>query len=195
MDRLTEYHYGWNRYELICHKNNYCERFIPTCDDCDNIDAMVQRLGEYEDTGLEPEEIVKMQGEMVACYDESGNVHSVDADAGTAEGGVSMAEYIDKQALKKELTELADIFVDYLCPTELRLAMTEAFQISLQVIGSQPPADVAPSKPSEWIRWGDFYRECKICGYVEHEIRAREFNYCPKCGAKMRKERRKGSVH
>lgn len=51
-----------------------------------------ERLKAYEDTGLEPEEIEKMRGEMVTCYDESGFPYSVDADGNEAKHIIDLLE-------------------------------------------------------------------------------------------------------
>lgn len=51
---------------------------------CCPIGKAIDRLAAYEDTGLEPEEIKKMRGEMVTCYDEGGNPYAVDAEGSEA---------------------------------------------------------------------------------------------------------------
>lgn len=53
MKRLTEKHYGADDYYMKCSEE--CER--DHCIDCPAFEALVDRLGAYEDTGLEPEEI------------------------------------------------------------------------------------------------------------------------------------------
>lgn len=55
MERYTEKHYDGNGYYLICSGN--CETF--NCGDCGILDKIVDRLAAYEDTGLEPEEIIR----------------------------------------------------------------------------------------------------------------------------------------
>lgn len=54
MERYTEKHYDGNGYYLICSGN--CETL--NCGDCGILDKIVDRLAAYEDTGLEPEEVL-----------------------------------------------------------------------------------------------------------------------------------------
>lgn len=54
MKRYTEKHYDENGYYLICSGN--CETL--NCGDCGILDKIVDRLAAYEDTGLEPEEVL-----------------------------------------------------------------------------------------------------------------------------------------
>lgn len=60
MERYTEKHYDGNGYYLICSGN--CETI--NCVDCDILGEIVDRLAAYEDTGLEPEEIEQLKGEV-----------------------------------------------------------------------------------------------------------------------------------
>ena len=60
MERYTENHYDGNGYYLICSGN--CEMI--NCGDCDILGEIVDRLAAYEDTGLEPEEIEQLKGEV-----------------------------------------------------------------------------------------------------------------------------------
>ena len=55
MERYTEKHYDGNGYYLVCSGN--CETL--NCGNCDTLDKIVDRLAAYEDTGLEPEEIMQ----------------------------------------------------------------------------------------------------------------------------------------
>lgn len=57
---------------------------IPTEVNSAGVREILQSIAAYEDTGLEPEEIKKMQGEMVTCYDESGIPYSVEAEGSEA---------------------------------------------------------------------------------------------------------------
>ena len=56
MERYTENHYDGNGYYLICSGN--CETL--NCGDCGILDKIVDRLAAYEETGLEPEEILSV---------------------------------------------------------------------------------------------------------------------------------------
>ena len=55
MERLTKKHYGGNGYYMAC--SEHCNK---ECFDCKEIDKIIDRLGTYEDTGLEPEEIERI---------------------------------------------------------------------------------------------------------------------------------------
>lgn len=60
MERYTEKHYDGNGYYLVCSGN--CETL--NCGNCDTLDKIVDRLAAYEDTGLEPEEIIELKARM-----------------------------------------------------------------------------------------------------------------------------------
>ena len=46
-------------------------------------------------------------------------------------------------------------------------------------------ADVVPMRHGQWNDWEVFWKECSCCGYRTQKINAREYFFCPKCGAKM----------
>lgn len=52
-------------------------------------------------------------------------------------------------------------------------------------IKSIPAADVAPVRHGRWNDWEVFWKECSCCRYRTQKINAREYFFCPKCGAKM----------
>ena len=54
MERLTKKHYGGNGYYMAC--SEHCNK---ECFDCKEIDKIIDRLGTYEDAGLEPEDLKK----------------------------------------------------------------------------------------------------------------------------------------
>ena len=54
MERLTKKQYGGNGYYMAC--SEHCNK---ECFDCKEIDKIIDRLGTYEDTGLEPEDLKK----------------------------------------------------------------------------------------------------------------------------------------
>ena len=64
MERLTEKHYGGNGYYMAC--SEHCNK---ECFDCKEIDKIIDRLGTYEDTGLEPEEIYEVRFLIAAQRD------------------------------------------------------------------------------------------------------------------------------
>ena len=64
MERYAEKHYDGNGYYLICSGN--CETL--NCGDCGILDKIVDRLAAYEDTSLEPEEIISaIDMAKIAC--------------------------------------------------------------------------------------------------------------------------------
>lgn len=91
-----------------------------------------------------------------------------------------MAEYIEREALIKDISE-----------------STEPFNTGsvFRAINRQPAADVAPVVHGRWIEkqepipWCEddveMFTVCSICGC--HSVG--ESNYCPNCGARMDKER------
>ena len=54
-----------------------------------------------------------------------------------------------------------------------------------QIITDLPAADVAPVRHGRWNDWEVFWKECSCCRYRTQKINAREYFFCPKCGAKM----------
>lgn len=74
MDRITKQALqGYTQDCTACPERQSCMSSV----DC--IHALTQRLGAYEDTGLLPEEIQALQGEMVSCYADDGNPYLVEA--------------------------------------------------------------------------------------------------------------------
>lgn len=55
MERLTEKHYGGDGYYMACSAT--CDAEDADCERCGAMDAILNRLGAYEDTGLMPEEV------------------------------------------------------------------------------------------------------------------------------------------
>lgn len=62
MERLTKKHYDGNGYYMAC--SEHCNK---ECFDCKEIDKIIDRLGTYEDAGLEPEEIKKHEAAYNEC--------------------------------------------------------------------------------------------------------------------------------
>lgn len=57
MERLTEKHVDGSGYFLKCSGDAACPE---NCEDCDKLDAAVDRLGMYEDSELMPDEVVDL---------------------------------------------------------------------------------------------------------------------------------------
>lgn len=87
-----------------------------------------------------------------------------------------MSEYIDREALKKELAPYEEN--DF----------SQQIDVILEIVDRQPPADVRPVVYGEKISDGfdEMYTEffkCTICGCSDLTARS---NFCPNCGADMR---------
>lgn len=70
MERLTKKHYGGNGYYMAC--SEHCNK---ECFDCKEIDKIIDRLGTYEDAGLEPEDVRRLQKDwtsLIITIDEMG---------------------------------------------------------------------------------------------------------------------------
>lgn len=66
MKRYTEKHFGRADYYMVC--SCECSREDLNCIDCPVFEQLVDRLGAYEDTGLEPEQFADMVP-VVRCKD------------------------------------------------------------------------------------------------------------------------------
>lgn len=62
MERLTEKHYLGTDHYMKCSGNCNVEM---DCIDCPSFDFLVERLAAYEDTGYTPDEITKLQGDLI----------------------------------------------------------------------------------------------------------------------------------
>lgn len=60
MERLTEKHYIGNDHYMKCSGENKCNS---SCEDCEELVKIVERLAAYEDTGLTPAEVMELKAE------------------------------------------------------------------------------------------------------------------------------------
>lgn len=88
-----------------------------------------------------------------------------------------MADYIDREALIKELSESVEPF-----------NTGSVFR----AINRQPAADVAPVRRGRWVDYMCRDWRCSVCGEKINKVRNVDGycyddkpNYCPNCGAKM----------
>lgn len=90
-----------------------------------------------------------------------------------------MAEYIDREALRKILENWRDAHADV--DDEQGCGLLEDV---IWEVDAQPAADVAPVVHARWIDDGRGIIICPECkrGYNLH---AKYTHYCPNCGAKM----------
>lgn len=103
-----------------------------------------------------------------------------------------MDEYIKKNALYEKITQLEEFSRDrYLkipsdSPCHLRYMVELAERTYFKrIIADSPAADVVPVRHGRWNDWEVFWKECSYCKYRTQKINAREYFFCPKCGAKM----------
>lgn len=93
-----------------------------------------------------------------------------------------MARYIDVDKLKKDLKEL---------PEQERIEYMGIYD----VVNSQPAADVQEVKHGEWVTAttglavSNKHYYCSVCHRMTPANA--ESKYCPNCGAKMKRSRRK----
>ena len=80
---------------------------------------------------------------------------------------MGMDEYIEREALMKETDRQRGEF------------------ISNKTIQFFPDTDVVPVRHGRWNDWEVFWKECSCCRYRTQKINAREYFFCPNCGAKM----------
>ena len=91
-----------------------------------------------------------------------------------------MAEYIEKNAAIAKLT---------------RLEVTEPLSTMIdakRMLADMPAADVAPVRRGQWKPAGFAFMgesaDCSECGYRIATRLSRDWNYCPRCSAKMEVE-------
>ena len=103
-----------------------------------------------------------------------------------------MDEYINKNVLYEKIAQLEEFSRDrYLkipsdSPCHLRYMVELAERTYFKrIITDLPAADVAPVRHGRWNDWEVFWKECSCCRYRTQKINAREYFFCPKCGAKM----------
>lgn len=89
-----------------------------------------------------------------------------------------MAEYIEKKKLEQALYAAAVADKD---------KNRRVWARAIGVLHDTPAAEVAPVVHGEWNRSGPLL-ECVVCGEIYSQLggnAGKEWNYCPKCGARM----------
>lgn len=101
-----------------------------------------------------------------------------------------MAEYIDREALRKILENWRDAHADV--DDEQGCGLLEYV---IREVDAQTAADVAPVVHGRWVdeepnltlgcyRHSAHY-QCSVCGRRTGKAQTRSYRYCPKCGARM----------
>lgn len=153
---------------------------------------IVERLGAYEDCGLEPDEAYKMahdwtQYETAMSYvDEIGGLEVLKEICAQKKMDTKNGDYIERS--------VAENAIRALCPSlstpdgsrerdELVLAAQEMCVDAANAVHRLPAEKVAPVRYAKWDV-DEFGRFCTACGeYIADDVR--ESEYCPECGAKM----------
>ena len=89
-----------------------------------------------------------------------------------------MAEYIEREALEKNLNERLAYLLDKNGPYDY---YTDGYDEAVSTVEEFLSADVTPVRHGRWKPFGRNLGECSECG----EVVAVRNNYCPNCGAKM----------
>lgn len=102
-----------------------------------------------------------------------------------------MAEYIEREALEKNLNERLAYLLDKNGPYDY---FTDGYDEAVSTVEEFLSADVAPVVHGRWddsgrytFPGGSTAVRCTNCGcaLTESEYRLNNWNYCPVCGAKM----------
>ena len=96
-------------------------------------------------------------------------------------GKLTMAEYIEREALYKEVTEKYHDINGGQYPFNV-----VAYDMA-QLVKSAPTADVVEVVHGEWVNYKAVHYKCSICG---NRVGGKITKYCSECGAKMGGERR-----
>lgn len=102
-----------------------------------------------------------------------------------------MAEYIEREALEKNLNERLSYLLDKNGPYDY---FTDGYDEAVSTVEEFLAADVVPVVHGRWddsgrytFPGGSTAVRCTNCGcaLTESEYRLNNWNYCPVCGAKM----------
>lgn len=95
---------------------------------------------------------------------------------------LTMAEYIDKDALLKDLKDKHDVLTEYYWNYIM------GFECAMDIVSKALPLNVAIVKHGKWISTNPHGYEwtfvCSECGYVDGYPFNERHNYCPNCGAR-----------
>lgn len=96
-----------------------------------------------------------------------------------------MAEYIEREALKKSIREKANPDgCTHIIPQDV-------YSTVLSVVECEPAANVAEVKRGKWVKVSNGVAYWHVCSECMKSIPKEEYgndyfsNYCPNCGAKM----------
>ena len=103
-----------------------------------------------------------------------------------------MAEYIDKSALYKKIAQLEELARNSYLETPSNSPCYSRYMAQLNertafkhLIADFPAADVEPMRHGRWIEYQiPPIICCSNCDWAT-DVKEKNFNYCPNCGAKM----------
>ena len=97
-----------------------------------------------------------------------------------------MTEYIDKDALLKDLTDKHNYALTEYCWSGDYIM---GFERAMDIVSKALPLNVAIVKHGRWVTKNLHGHEwafvCSECGYVDGYPFNDSYNYCPNCGAKL----------
>ena len=98
--------------------------------------------------------------------------------------------YIDRDKLIKELSTM------YKSPTSAEDFMTVGYDHAIAdvvvTVHEQPTVDVVERRHGEWVHDGGKWKNRYYCSKCFYKLFDEPTNFCPNCGADMRKETENG---
>lgn len=108
MERLTEKHFGREDHYMKCSET--CANDSEMCGGCPYLDKLVERLAAYEDTGLEPEEIMAaFQNSYTAAEIEDIQNEAYDLDVDSVLRNHFDIPWADAADIRKNIDHLRDL--------------------------------------------------------------------------------------
>ena len=118
-------------------------------------------------------------------------------------GGLTMAEYIDREVLIKEIeadfnTDWADYARKNNFDKDYIDGVRDEYDDTLKIICQQKTVDVQPVNHGRWECVGHddatYWYRCSVCRHKGHDNMTKHDNYCCNCGADMREAENDDSI-